>query len=133
MAGTSTKVFVYEVMGRHAGWLAAAGGLAGDGSASAPPHIILFPEVAYDEARFLAEVKAVVARVGYCVVVVSEGLRDGSGRFVAEAGGKDAFGHSQRGGVGPALAAPVQDKLGMKVHWTAAEESRVGRGGVQTG
>lgn len=121
MAETSTKVFVYEVMGRHAGWLAAAAGLAGDGSTSAAPHIILFPEVAYDEARFLAQVKAVVAKVGYCVVVVSEGLRDGEGRFVAEAGGKDAFGHSQLGGVGPALAATVKDKLGMKVHWTVPD------------
>src|SRR3546814_16930768 len=116
-------------MGRHAGWLAAAGGLAGDGSASAPPHIILFPEVAYDEARFLAEVKAVVARVGYCVVVVSEGLRDGSGRFVAEAGGQDAFGHSPLGGVGPALAATVQAQLGMQAIGRASCRERVWQAG----
>ncbi|MFH1599045.1 MAG: 6-phosphofructokinase [Pseudomonadota bacterium] len=121
MADTSTKVFVYEVMGRHAGWLAAAAGLAGQGKDEAP-HIILFPEVAYDEAKFLARVQAVVKRVGYCVVVVSEGLRHAGGGFVADAGaGKDAFGHSQLGGVGPLLAATVKDKLGLKVHWTVPD------------
>ena len=121
MADTSTKVFVYEVMGRHAGWLAAAAGLAGQGKDEAP-HIILFPEVAYDEAKFLARVQAVVKRVGHCVVVVSEGLRHADGGFVADAGaGKDAFGHSQLGGVGPLLAATVKDKLGLKVHWTVPD------------
>lgn len=121
MADTSTKVFVYEVMGRHAGWLAAAAGLAGRGKDEAP-HLILFPEVAYDEAAFLARVKAVVDRVGHCVVVVSEGIRHADGRFVADAGGgTDAFGHSQLGGVGPLLAATVKDKLGLKVHWTVPD------------
>lgn len=121
MAETSTKVFVYEVMGRHAGWLAAAGGLAGD-SPDAAPQVILFPEVAYDEGKFLARVQAVVQRVGWCVVVVSEGLRHGDGRFVADAGaGTDAFGHSQLGGVGPLIAATVKDKLGLKVHWTVPD------------
>ena len=120
MADTSTKVFVYEVMGRHAGWLAAAAGLAGEGK-DAAPHIILFPEVPWDEAAFLARVKATVERVGHCVVVVSEGLRHADGRFVADAGGKDAFGHSQLGGVGPALAAIVKDALGLKVHWTVPD------------
>ncbi|MCM2355668.1 MAG: 6-phosphofructokinase, partial [Arenimonas sp.] len=121
MADTSTKVFVYEVMGRHAGWLAAAAGLAGQGK-DAAPHLSLFPEVAYDEAAFLAKVKATVARVGHCVVVVSEGIRHADGRFVADAGGgKDAFGHSQLGGVGPLLAATVKDKLGLKVHWTVPD------------
>jgi 6-phosphofructokinase len=121
MADTSTKVFVYEVMGRHAGWLAAAGGLAGN-SADEAPQVILFPEIAYDEAKFLARVQAVVKRVGWCVVVVSEGLRHPDGRFVADAGGgTDAFGHSQLGGVGPLLAATVKDKLGMKVHWTVPD------------
>jgi 6-phosphofructokinase 1 len=120
MAESSTKVFVYEVMGRHAGWLAAAAGLAGNGP-DQTPHVILFPEVAYDEARFLAKVKATVAKVGYCVVVVSEGLRRADGSFVAEAGGKDSFGHSQLGGVGPALAATVKDRLGFKVHWTVPD------------
>lgn len=120
MAESSTKVFVYEVMGRHAGWLAAAAGLAGSGPDEAP-HVILFPEVAFDQARFLDKVRATVARVGYCVVVVSEGLRREDGSFVAEAGGKDSFGHSQLGGVGPALAATVKDQLGLKVHWTVPD------------
>ena len=120
MAETSTKVFVYEVMGRHAGWLAAAAGLAGQGPDQAP-HLILFPEVAYDEAAFLAAVKATVERVGYCVVVASEGVRDASGKFIAEAGGKDAFGHSQLGGVAPFLAGRVKDALGLKVHWTVPD------------
>ena len=120
MADTSTKVFVYEVMGRHAGWLAAAAGLAGRGYDEAP-HLILFPERAFDEGAFLAKVKAVVEKVGYCVVVVSEGIRYADGRFVAEAGGKDAFGHSQLGGVGPALAALCKDRLGAKVHWAVPD------------
>ncbi|KFN42463.1 6-phosphofructokinase [Arenimonas oryziterrae] len=121
MAETSTKVFVYEVMGRHAGWLAAAAGLAGKNAAQAP-HVILFPEVVYDEATFLAKVKATVASVGYCVVVVSEGLKHANGKFVAESEGSvDAFGHSQLGGVGPLIAATVKDKLGLKVHWTVPD------------
>jgi 6-phosphofructokinase 1 len=118
MAETSTKVFVYEAMGRHAGWLAAAAGLAGEGANDAP-HIILFPERAYDEAAFLARVEAVVKRVGYCVVVASEGIRTADGKFVADAGaGKDSFGHTQLGGVAAHLAARVKDALGVKVHWT---------------
>ncbi|TWI06152.1 6-phosphofructokinase 1 [Luteimonas cucumeris] len=118
MAETSTKVFVYEAMGRHAGWLAAAAGLAGKGSDDAP-HLILFPERPYDEADFLAQVKKIVARVGYCVVVASEGIRSADGKFVADAGGgKDSFGHTQLGGVASFLAGRVKDQLGMKVHWT---------------
>ena len=117
MADTSTKVFVYEAMGRHAGWLAAAGGLAGQGPDDAP-QIILFPERVFDEAAFLAQVERVVARVGWCVVVASEGIRDGDGRFVADAGaGKDSFGHTQLGGVAAHLAGRVHDALGLKVHW----------------
>jgi len=117
MADTSTKVFVYEAMGRHAGWLAAAAGLAGKTPDEAP-HIILFPERAYDEAAFLAQVKKVVAKVGWCVVVASEGIQDADGRFVADAGGgKDSFGHTQLGGVASHLAGRVKDELGMKVHW----------------
>lgn len=117
MAETSTKVFVYEAMGRHAGWLAAAGGLAGKGPDDAP-QLILFPERAYDEADFLARVKGVVERVGWCVVVASEGIRTADGRFVADAGaGKDAFGHTQLGGVAAHLAGRVHDALGLKVHW----------------
>ncbi|GAB3734565.1 6-phosphofructokinase [Luteimonas pelagia] len=118
MADTSTKVFVYEAMGRHAGWLAAAAGLAGEGPDDAP-HLILFPERAYDEAAFLEKVRSVVARVGYCVVVASEGIRTADGRFVADAGaGSDAFGHTQLGGVAAHLAGRVKDVLGLKVHWT---------------
>ena len=121
MADTSTKVFVYEARGRHAGWLAAAGGLAGDGRDDAP-QVILFPEIAWDEAKFLERVQAVVRKVGWCVVVVSEGLRHPDGRFVADAGGgTDAFGHSQLGGVGPLVAGIVKDRLGLKVHWTVPD------------
>jgi 6-phosphofructokinase 1 len=117
MAETSTKVFVYEAMGRHAGWLAAAAGLAGKTPDEAP-QVILFPERAYDEAAFLARVERIVARVGWCVVVASEGIRDADGRFVADAGaGKDAFGHTQLGGVAAHLAGRVHDALGLKVHW----------------
>lgn len=117
MAETSTKVFIYEAMGRHAGWLAAAAGLAGTGR-DAAPHLILFPERPFDEADFLARVEATVRRVGHCVVVASEGIRDASGRFVADAGGlADAFGHVQLGGAASYLAARVQHALGRKVHW----------------
>ncbi|RDZ26136.1 6-phosphofructokinase [Lysobacter silvisoli] len=118
MAETSTKVFVYEAMGRHAGWLAAAAGLAGDG-ADAAPHLILFPERPFDEADFFAKVRATVERVGYCVVVASEGIQTADGRFVADAGGgQDSFGHTQLGGVASHLAGRVKDALGYKVHWT---------------
>ncbi len=120
MADTSTKVFVYEVMGRHAGWLAAAAGIAGAGPDDAP-QLILFPERAFDEAEFLARVKKTVARVGWCVVVASEGIHYADGRFVAESGGKDSFGHSQLGGVAPYLAARVKDALGYKVHWAVPD------------
>ncbi|WP_426661372.1 6-phosphofructokinase [Rhodanobacter aciditrophus] len=116
MADTSTKVFILEVMGRHAGWIAAAAGLAGE-SADEPPHLILFPERSFDEAAFLARVKATVERVGWCTVVASEGIRDADGRFLAEAGTRDAFGHTQLGGVAPVLAALVKEKLGYKYHW----------------
>ncbi|KQY50301.1 6-phosphofructokinase [Lysobacter sp. Root494] len=118
MADTSTKVFVYEAMGRHAGWLAAAAGLAGTTQDEAP-HLILFPERAFDEAAFLDKVKATVERVGYCVVVASEGIQTADGKFVADAGGvKDSFGHTQLGGVASHLAGRVKDMLGYKVHWT---------------
>jgi 6-phosphofructokinase len=121
MADTSTKVFVYEVMGRHAGWLAAAAGLAGATPAQAP-HLILFPEVPFDEAGFLDKVKATVAKVGYCVVVVSEGSKRADGGFLAESEGSvDAFGHAQLGGAGPLIAGLVKAKLGLKVHWTVPD------------
>src|SRR5690554_2470598 len=118
MADTSTRVFVYEAMGRHAGWLAAAAGLAGDGRDGAP-HLILFPERPYDEEDVLARIQAIVDRVGHCVVVASEGIRTADGAFVADAGGgKDSFGHTQLGGVASYLAGKVKDELGLKVHWT---------------
>ena len=120
MARTSTKVFVLEVMGRHAGWMAAAGGLASAKSGDAP-HIILFPEITFDRARFLAKVKQSVDKNGYCVVVVSEGVRDSDGKFLAEAGTKDAFGHSQLGGVGPVVAQMTQEAFGYKFHWAVAD------------
>ena len=116
MCETSTKVFIIEVMGRHAGWIAAAGGLAAR-KAGEPPHLILFPEIAFDEAQFLKRVKACVERVGYCTVVASEGLKNPQGSFLAEAGTTDAFGHTQLGGVAPFLAHLVKQKLGYKYHW----------------
>jgi 6-phosphofructokinase 1 len=116
MAKTSTKVFVMEVMGRHAGWIAAAGGLAGSGPDEAP-HIILFPEIAFDREKFLAKVKETVSRVGYCVVVVSEGAHDAEGKFLADMGTKDAFGHTQLGGVAPVIANMVREAHGYKYHW----------------
>lgn len=120
MAKTSTKIFVMEVMGRHAGWIAAAGGLAAEKTGDAP-HIILFPEVTFNQTRFLAKVKESVNRYGYCAIVVSEGVRDRSGRFLAEAGGRDAFGHAQLGGVAPVIAELIKRKLGYKYHWAVAD------------
>jgi len=120
MAKTSTKVFILEVMGRHAGWIAAAAGLAGAGPQDAP-HIILFPEIPFDEAGFLARVNRCVDRYGYCVVVVSEGARHPDGRFLAEAGTRDAFGHAQLGGVAPAVASLVKARLGYKYHYAIAD------------
>jgi ATP-dependent phosphofructokinase / diphosphate-dependent phosphofructokinase len=120
MAKTSTRVFVLEVMGRNAGWITAAVGLADD--ADTPiPLLLLFPEIAFDEAKFLARVDAKVAQFGYCCVGVSEGLRDSQGKLLAEAGTRDAFGHAQLGGVGPMIAALVKEKLGHKYHWAVAD------------
>jgi 6-phosphofructokinase 1 len=120
MARTSTKVFVLEVMGRHAGWIAAAGGLAAE-KAGDSPHIILFPEIPFDEERFLARAKECVDKYGYCAVVVSEGVRNAEGKFLADAGTRDAFGHAQLGGVGPVVAQLVKEKLGYKYHWAVAD------------
>jgi 6-phosphofructokinase 1 len=120
MALTSTKVFILEVMGRHAGWIAAAGGLAGQAAADAP-HVILFPEIPFDQPAFLARVKDSVANYGYCVVVVSEGTRHPDGRFLADAGTKDAFGHTQLGGVAATVAALVRSELGLKYHYAIAD------------
>jgi 6-phosphofructokinase 1 len=120
MARTSTRVFILEVMGRHAGWIAAAGGLAARRAGDAP-HIILFPEIAFDREKFLARVKETVDRKGYCVVVASEGTRDADGKFLADMGTKDAFGHVQLGGVAPTLAQMVKQAHGYKFHWALAD------------
>ena len=120
MAKTSTKVFILEVMGRHAGWIAAAGGLAADKPGDLPI-MILFPERAFDKAAFLARVEALVKQHGYCSIVVSEGVRDAAGSFLADQGLRDAFGHAQLGGVAPVLAAMVKDGLKLKYHWAVAD------------
>ncbi|HEB93606.1 MAG TPA: 6-phosphofructokinase [Gammaproteobacteria bacterium] len=120
MAKTSTKIFVLEVMGRHAGWIAAAGGLAAENEGDAP-QIILFPEVVFNERKFLARVKESVNKHGYCAIVVSEGVRDSKGRFLAESGVRDAFGHAQLGGVALVVAQMIQEKLGYKHHWAVAD------------
>ncbi len=120
MALTSTKVFIMEVMGRHAGWIAAAGGLAAEKKGD-PPQVILFPEVPFDEPAFLKRVQESVDEQGYCAVVVSEGVRNAEGKFLSEAGTKDAFGHVQLGGVAPMIANLVKDKLGYKYHWAVAD------------
>ena len=120
MAKTSTKVFVLEVMGRHAGWIAAAGGLAAVRKADAP-HIILFPEVVFDQESFLARVKECVEKYGYCAIVVSEGLKNAEGQFLSEAGTRDAFGHAQLGGVAPFVAEIVKAAHGYKYHWAVAD------------
>ncbi len=118
MAATSTKVFVLEVMGRHAGWIAAAGGLA---SAHGIPVVILFPEIEFDQAKFLAHVKAMVEQHGYCSVVVSEGAHHPDGTFLAEQGSRDAFGHAQLGGAAPVVAQMVKEAFGYKFHWAVAD------------
>ncbi len=120
MAKTSTKVFILEVMGRHAGWIAAAGGLAGTEPGDAP-HIILFPEVPFNKRAFLKRVRECVNRYDYCVIVVSEGARYRNGKFLAEAGTRDAFGHAQLGGVAPVVAQMVRDNLGFKYHYAVAD------------
>jgi 6-phosphofructokinase 1 len=120
MARTSTKVFVLEVMGRHAGWIAAAGGLAGR-SSSEPPHLILFPEVPFQKEKFLNRVHESVTDTGYCVIVVSEGAAYADGKFLADAGTKDAFGHTQLGGVAPVVANMVREAHGYKYHWAVAD------------
>ncbi|MBS4152344.1 6-phosphofructokinase [Cobetia sp. MC34] len=120
MCATSTKVFILEVMGRHAGWIAAAGALAGE-DATQPPHIVVFPEVAFHRKEFMARVDACVKEHGYCVVVVSEGARYEDGTFLADAGNTDAFGHRQLGGVAPTLAGMVKQDLGYKYHWAVAD------------
>ncbi|MFA5530127.1 MAG: 6-phosphofructokinase [Thiohalomonadaceae bacterium] len=118
MAKTSTKLFVLEVMGRHAGWIAAAGGLA---EQHGIPVVILFPEIEFDQAKFLAKVKDNVQKHGYCTVVVSEGCHWPDGKFLAEQGTRDAFGHAQLGGAAPVVANMVKEALGYKFHWAVAD------------
>ena len=118
MAKTSTKVFILEVMGRHAGWIAAAGGLIEDYGI---PVLVLFPEVDFDHDKFVAAVKHKVETHGYCTVVVSEGARNTDGSFLAEQGTRDAFGHAQLGGVAPVVANLIKDALGYKFHWAVAD------------
>ncbi len=120
MALTSTKVFVLEVMGRHAGWIAAAGGLAAEKEGDLPI-VILFPEVTFDRQKFVARVDALVRKYGYCSVVVSEGVKGPDGKFLSDQGLRDAFGHAQLGGVAPVVANIVKDELNLKYHWSVAD------------
>ena len=120
MSETSTKVFILEVMGRHAGWMAASSALARTSNEDAP-HIILLPEVTFNQKDFLALIKQVVAKHGYCVVVVSEGVKNSKGKFLAESDRRDAFGHSQLGGIAPFISELINNKLKMKNHWAVAD------------
>lgn len=120
MCKTSTKVFVVEVMGRHAGWIAAAGGLASDKNCELPI-VILFPEIEFDQKKFIAKVDAMVKKHGYCSVVVSEGCHYPDGKFLAEQGTRDAFGHAQLGGAAPVVANMIKEALGYKFHWAVAD------------
>jgi 6-phosphofructokinase len=120
MSKTSTKVFVIEVMGRHAGWIAAAGGLAASTGLDLPI-VILFPEIAFDQTKFLARVDELVKRYGYCSVVVSEGVKGADGKFLSDQGLRDAFGHAQLGGVAPVIASLVKEHLKYKYHWAVAD------------
>ena len=120
MAASSTKVFVMEVMGRHTGWIAAAGGLASHTPAQGP-HIILFPEIPFQEQAFLQRVETCVKQYGFCAIVVSEGIKDNQGRFLTDVQTKDAFGHSQLGGVAPYIAKLIHSKCGYKYHWAVLD------------
>ena len=120
MAASSTKVFIMEVMGRHTGWIAAAGALA-QPAANGAPHIILFPEIPFQQAEFLQKVQDTVKQKGYCVIVVSEGVAHPDGRFLAESGLRDAFGHAQLGGVAPYLAGLIKSELNLKNHWAVSD------------
>jgi ATP-dependent phosphofructokinase / diphosphate-dependent phosphofructokinase len=120
MCNSSTHVFILEVMGSHSGWIAAAGGLAAR-TESEGPQIILFPEVAFNPEAFLARVSESVKKFGFCTIVASEGIRYQTGKFLADAGTQDAFGHKQLGGVAPQLAQLIKEKLGFKYHWAIAD------------
>lgn len=120
MASSSTKIFLLEVMGRHSGWIAAAGGLAAQ-QAGEPPHLILFPEIPFQSEKFLVRVQQCVTQYGYCSIVVSEGVRNPDGSFIAESGLVDAFGHKQLGGAAPVVAKLIKNSLGHKYHWAVAD------------
>jgi 6-phosphofructokinase len=119
MSRTSTKVFALEVMGRHAGWMTAACALAAEREDGAP-HVLLLPEIAFDEGRFLAKVEQAMERYGHCVIAVSEGIKGPHGEFLS-AGLEDAFGHAQLGGVAPIITNLIGEKLGYKCHWAVAD------------
>src|SRR5262244_685456 len=120
MSRTSTKVFTLEVMGRHAGWTTAACALAAEHEGDAP-HILLFPEVAFDQPQFLAKVEATLARYDYCVIAVSEGVKGPDGEFLSATGSMDSFGHAQLGGVAPVISNLISTKLGGKCHWAVPD------------
>lgn len=120
MAKTSTKVFILEVMGRHAGWIAAAGGLASTKD-SPLPLVILFPEITFNRKKFIKKVQEKVKKFGYCSIVVSEGVKGRNGQFLSDQGLKDAFGHAQLGGVAPVIANLIKEDLGFKYHWSVAD------------
>ena len=120
MCETSTKVFILEVMGRHSGWIAAASGLSKE-RADDPPHLILFPEIPFSEKDMLIKVKQSVKKFGYCVLVVSEGIREKNGNFISDSDRKDAFGHQQLGGVAPRIASIINNSLGFKYHWAVSD------------
>jgi len=120
MCETSTKVFILEVMGRHAGWLAASAGVIKE-KAGDPPHLILFPEIQFNQNAFLKKVKETTVKYGYCVIVASEGIKDNKNKFLSDSGLKDSFGHAQLGGVAPVLSSIITNKLKYKVHWAVSD------------
>ena len=120
MCETSTKVFILEVMGRHAGWMAASSALART-SKNDPPHIILLPEIVFNQSKFLDKIRKCVKKNGYCVIVASEGVKNSKGKFLAESDTKDAFGHTQLGGVAPYLGSMISKKLKLKNHWAVSD------------
>jgi len=120
MSRTSTKVFTLEVMGRHAGWTTAACALAAEHEGDAP-HILLLPEVAFDERRFLAKVEETLARHDHCVIAVSEGIKRPDGEFLSASGLQDSFGHAQLGGVAPLISNLISTKLGCRCHWAVPD------------
>ena len=120
MCETSTKVFVLEVMGRHAGWLAASAGVIKEKAGDAP-HLILFPEIQFNQSSFLKKVKETTIKYGYCVIIASEGIKDSKNKFLSDSGLKDSFGHAQLGGVAPVLSSIITSKLKYKVHWAVSD------------